>query len=140
LEVDRQCFSGAVPSQFDPKLKSRGYLGRHGRIQTDRRWPRGVRCPRALCPGHPTGDRSLALGARPVEINAPAVNATIARRLFASDPAAQQETLARLLGLPGPLAPRLAAPVGGLAGQMVGPGLTLAVNCAAGMPFMGRPR
>jgi hypothetical protein len=78
--------------------------------------------------------------ARPAEINAPAVNAAIARRLFASDPAARQETLARLLALPGPLAPQLAAPVEGLAGQMVRPGLTSAVNCGAGMPFMRRPR
>ena len=43
-----------------------------------------------------------------------------------------------MLALPGPMAPKLALPAGGLAGQLVGPGLTPAVNWAAGLPFMGR--
>ena len=97
----------------------------------------------AIYAGEPfAGVTQLATGlsrlARPAEINDPAVNAEIARRLYSADPTAQRETLARMLALPGPMAPKLALPAGGLAGQLVGPGLTPAVNWAAGLPFMGR--
>jgi hypothetical protein len=78
--------------------------------------------------------------ARAPEINAPEVNAAIARRLYNPDPAAQQQTLADILALRGPTAPRLAAPIGGLAGQLAGgPGMTSALNwTGSALPFLGR--
>jgi hypothetical protein len=83
---------------------------------------------------------ATALGrlARLPEINAPSVNAAIARRLYSTDPAIQQETLARLLALPSPAGMRIAAPAGGLAGHLVtGGGLGRAVDWgAAALPFL----
>jgi hypothetical protein len=100
----------------------------------------------AAAAGEPfAGATQLGLGlsrlARPAEINAPAVNAAIARRLYSADPAAQAGTLSQIMAMPGPVAPRLAVPIGGLAGQLAGPGAASALNWAgSAVPFLGPRR
>jgi hypothetical protein len=104
----------------------------------------------ALSSGGPAGivlgGSQLATGlgrlAHLPEINAPLVNAAVARRLYSTDPAVQQETLTRLLAMPSPSGMRLAAPAGSLAAHlMTRGGLGRAVDWAgAALPFLSGQR